>query len=127
MADKICREAAEKEVEGWSELFRVTLDLGTRESIVRALMDGRIIFDKKAEIFTIQLRKPIRLENGETITFLKLEEPDARQLRDADKAKDDFESVLRLLSSITGHPLGVLDRLKQKDLTLTGGVFTFFA
>ncbi len=124
--DVIARDAAEEEVQGWCERFKVTLDLGSRERIVTALMDGRITFDEKAEAFTVQLRKPIHLDNGETVESLKIEEPDTRQLREASKVKDEFEMSLRLLSSITGQPLGVLDRLKQKDLLLAGGMVSFF-
>ena len=127
MADKICREAAEEEVQGWCERFEVTPDLETREKIVRALMAGRIMYDGKEESFTVHLRKPIQLANGQTIDSLRLIEPNAGQIREANKVKDELEMVLRLLSSVTDHPLGVLDRLRQKDLVLVGGVFNFFA
>ena len=72
MADKIYREAAEEEVQGWCELFEITIDLGTREKIVRALMAGRIMYDGKEESFTVHLRKPIQLESGDVIETLKL-------------------------------------------------------
>ncbi len=124
--DVIARDAAEEEVQGWCELFRITLDLSERERIVTALMAGRIAFDEKNESFTVRLRKPIHLDNGETVESLKIEEADARQIKEANKVKDDFEKSLRLLSSISGQPLGVLDRIKQKDLLLIGDMFNFF-
>lgn len=122
----IAEEAAEEEVQGWCDNFEVTLDIGSRERIVRAVMAGRITFDGQAETFDIQLRKPIDLDNGESVTSIKLKEPDTRNLRDANKAKDDFEMTLRLLSYVSGHPLGVMERIKQKDLILAGEMFNFF-
>ena len=122
----IAEEAAEEEVQGWCDNFEVTLDIGSRERIVRAVMAGRITFDGQAETFDIQLRKPIDLDNGESVTSIKLKEPDTRNLRDANKAKDDFEMTLRLLSCVSGHPLGVMERIKQKDLILAGEMFNFF-
>ena len=124
--DVIARDVAEEEVQGWCEQFKITLDLESRERIVTTLMAGRITFDEKNEAFSIQLRKPIHLDNGEIVDSLKIEEADARQIKEANKVKDEFEKSLRLLSSISGQPLGVLDRIKQKDLLLLGDMFNFF-
>lgn len=123
---KIAREAAETEVQGWCERFGVTPGPASLESITSALMAGRLTLDEAREEFTIRLRSPIRLENGEVIEELTIGEPDARQLRDANKSKDEFDQTLRLLAAVSGRPLGVLERLKQKDLILVGEVFGFF-
>lgn len=126
MADKICREAAEEEVQGWCETFGATPDLDSREKLVQSLMSGRIMFDVDSGAFTIQLRKPIQLENGKTIDSLKIDEPDFDQLGKATKTKNEVEQAKFLISYITGHGVGVIGRLKARDLALCGSVLDFF-
>jgi hypothetical protein len=40
--------------------------------------------------------------------------------------KDDFAATLAVLSSASGQPLGVINRLKMRDLSLAGSVLAFF-
>ena len=127
MSEIVCRESAESEVQLWAEHFGVTLDLPDRERIVRAVMDGRLSFDDVAETFIYRLRKPVTLENGDTLSELRINEPSTGKIRDANKiTKDEFEVSVRLLSYVTGHPLGIIDRICMRDLTTTGTLFGFF-
>lgn len=126
---KIAREVAEAEVRRWAEQLGAEIPGGlVPENVVRANMDGRIVFDERAESFLVRLRSPITQENGETVAELMLAEPTALQLKDASKAtKDNMEIATRLLSYITGKPLGIIQRLKQRDLLLAGALLSFFA
>ena len=125
---KIAREVAEAEVRRWAEQLGAEIPGGPPENVVRADMDGRIMFDEKAETFLMRLRSPVAQENGETVTELLLGEPTALQLKDASKAtKDDMEIASRLLSYITGKPLGIIQRMRQRDLLLAGALLSFFA
>ena len=130
---KIAREVAEAEVRRWAEQLGAELPMvaGTvtpPENVVQALMAGRVTFDEKAETFLMSLRSPVVQENGETVRDLLLAEPTALQLRDASKAtKDEMEIMSRLLSYITGKALGIVQRLRQRDLLLAGALLGFFA
>jgi len=126
---KIAREVAEAEVRRWAEQLGADLGVeGPAENVVQALMAGRVTFDEKAETFLMSLRSPVVQENGETVRDLLLAEPTALQLRDASKAtKDEMEIMSRLLSYITGKALGIVQRLRQRDLLLAGALLSFFA
>ncbi len=123
----IAREVAEAEVKKWIEI------LGSDqpdEVVTEALMEGRIVFDEKAETFLMSLRSPIALDNGSTIRDLRLAEPTALQLKDASKAtKEEMEITIRLLAYVSGIEggVGVMQRLKQRDLLLAGALLGFFA
>ncbi len=121
----IAREAAEEEVQGWCDRFDTALSPESSEKLIRIVMRGRITLDEKTESFTLKLRSPIQLDNGETVNELTLREPRARQARDVGKG-GDVEMVLKVLSSVSGQPLGVIDRLGMKDLVIAGELFNFF-
>jgi len=121
----VAREVAEIAVQDWEELFSVTMEPDTRETVVRAIMSGRLTLDEGSEEFAYKLRRPIVLENGTKIEEMKLHEPTAGQLRDAAKGKrEDFETTLRLIGYITG--CAVMDRVGQKDLLTMAAVVGFF-
>lgn len=123
----VAREPAEIEVALWADQLGVELNPAIRDPIVRALMAGRLAFDSTTEEFTYRLRKPIALENGKSIEVFGIREPNAGQIRDSSRTtKDETEQSLRLLSFITGQPLGVIERIGQKDLMVAGSLFAFF-
>lgn len=123
----IARDVAEKEVDRMTELFEVDLEDESREALVKSYMAGRISFDEAEEKITFIFRKPIEQENKEQLTQITLQEPTVSQMRDAAKVKDEFEQTLRLISYISGVSLGVLNRMKQKDLIIAGLILSFFA
>lgn len=128
MSEVIAREVAETEVQGWCDRFEVTLPPADRERIVRSVMDGRLSLDEGKEEFVYKLRRPLILNNSSTIDALRIHEPTTGQVRDANKAGkgDEFEVSLRLLACVVEQPLGVIDRIGQKDLTSLGVLFGFF-
>ncbi len=125
---KVAREVAEKEVESWREQLESTLDDGVRERLVMVVMSGRVSFDSESEVFTVKLRKPLALENGDTLADLKIEGFTFRQQQKATKGTEDPAEVsARMLSMVTGQPSGILDRLQSKDVTTAVAFMGFFA
>ena len=122
----VAREVAEKEVQDWCDQLGSEPDLGTIDNIVRAVMAGRASFHSEKEEFSYKLRRPLSLDNGESVDSITFGEPNARQLGDANKTKNEVDQGLRLLSSVSGMALGVLERMKQRDIITTGELISFF-
>ena len=123
---KVAREVAEKEVESWCEVLGCAPDLSVIDDAVLGTMAGRVLFDVEKEEFSYTLRKPIKLENGDCVTVVKISEPNARQLSNANKTKNEIEQALLLLSAVSGIASGVLDRMKQRDIVMAGELSGFF-
>ena len=124
---KIAREVAETEVALWAEALGATIDLEMRERIVVAVMAGRVTFDDKAERFAYHLRKPLRLENGTIVEALTIGEANGAQLLSAGRAKDGISQTLALLAAVSEQPIGIVERLGQKDIMVASGLLSFFA
>lgn len=124
---KITREVAEQEVSRWAEALGADLGLDAREYVVRSVMDGRLIFDDKAEAFALSLRRPVKLDNGETVATLKIAEPTGAALVEAGRGKNDIDQGMRLVAAVSGLPLGVVERFGQRDVNAAGAVLRFFA
>jgi hypothetical protein len=125
MADKIAPEVAESLVSEWSEALGASLALDSRSRLVRAVVAGRLDFD--GERFTYGLLSPIALENGTTVGEIVISEPTTAQLRDMSKGGGDaVTQSTRLLSAITGNPLGVVERIKMRDAQTLGAIMDFF-
>lgn len=122
----ICREAAEEEIREWENFFDVELDEETQNKITRSIVRGDLTLDTGSRFFTMKLVCPIKLENGETLDSLKIEEPRSDQMLAAAKAINEMDIMMHLLSATTKQPLGVLGRLKLRDLLLAGELFNFF-
>lgn len=126
MTEKLCREAALAEIKTWGVVLGV--DIGEpSDGIISAVMAGLVTLDEPSRTFSISLRSPVWLENGQELGALKIAEPDGRQLRDAMKGENKMDMSMRILSAVSGQPLGVIERLKQRDLTLAGELMVFFA
>ena len=127
MKEVIAREPAEAEVESWEEHFDVVLSPESNEKLTWTVMRGRLSLDEGTSTFTVKLRSPIQLENGETVNELLIREPITKEVRSVDKNAGDVAQVIRILSAVTGQPLGAIDRLGLKDLTVCGELFNFFS
>lgn len=124
---KVSIDEAQEAIQLWREQLG-TSQQGYPEHLLRAVVDGRLVFEEENEKFTYILRKPIELENGESVTELTIQEPTAEQLKQSYKTgSNEMEQTLRLLSAITGRPLGLLQRIRQRDLIVIGEVLSFFA
>ena len=118
-------QVAEEEVSNWANSID-NPDFVPSQKLISAVCRGRISFDVASTVFTVRLVHPVALENGKTIDELRISEPRSEQVKEASKGKGEIDTTLRLLSSITGQPLGVVDRLVLRDLGLAGEIFNFF-
>jgi hypothetical protein len=125
MKPVIAEDAARAEIDGWAEYFEVDDTSDIIDSVLPAVMRGRITLDDDGR-FRQKLRSPVELQNGETLTELVISEPTTEQMRNASKVKDEFGQTIKLLSIVTGHAEGVINRLGTKDLTVAGGLLGFF-
>jgi hypothetical protein len=133
---KMVREAAEAELNSWCESLGVKVNNEDREKLLSALMFGRIIFDPKTEEFLYSLRTSVKLENGEMLTSVKIADITAKEFADAYKtikmsagdrtASVSMDSVLMQLSAASGLPLGVVQRIKNRDFTVLQVLSSFF-
>jgi hypothetical protein len=123
---KVAREVVTEMIEAGEGYYRTTLAEEDREILITAGEDGR--FDIESGTITIGLLAPIKLENGSTIESLTLEEPDADQLAKAQGRKDDndLDAMLRVIAGMSGQALGVVRRLKMRDLKVIGAAANFF-
>ncbi|KKK58175.1 hypothetical protein LCGC14_3047090, partial [marine sediment metagenome] len=51
----------------------------------------------------------------------------AVEVRGVSRDGEEVGQVIRILSVVTGQPLGVIGQLKLKELTICGELFNFFA
>ncbi len=123
----ICIEVAEAEVQKWAELFDAVLDPDTSAKLTRVVQSGRLSLDEGTSTFTLKLRTPIQLENGKAVGELSIREPTAAEVRGVSRDGEEVGQVIRILSVVTGQPLGVIGQLKLKELTICGELFNFFA
>lgn len=126
-APKVAREVAEKEVEGWCDQLECVLDDGVGDRLALAVMAGRLSLDAESEVFTLKLRSPLTLENGDILGELKIQGPTFRQQQDATKGTEDVNEISgRMLSMVTEQPSGILDRLQMKDVNTAVTLVSFF-
>jgi len=126
METVIAEEQARKEISEWSEFFEAELSEEDIKTLLPSVMRGRIILDEDSEQFIISLRSPIKLQNGEKVTEVILREPMAGELQEAAKGKTDMDMAMNMYAKLSGQPLGVIQRLKQRDMIAFSGVFSFF-
>jgi hypothetical protein len=119
-------EVVLEEIKRWSESLGQEPPAPSRK-LLRAAMCGRIVFDEAQQVFTVKLLRPVQLENGELVDSLTIREPSSGQIRQAAQGKGEIEVTMRLLSAVTGQPVGVLDRVVQRDLLILSEAFSFFA
>lgn len=123
----IAEEQARAEIALWEECLETELTETEIQDMLPVVMRGRVVFNEESESFKITLRKPIELENGKTVEFLEIREPTAEELEDAGKVKDELAMSMRLFAKLSGHPLGVVRRMKQRDMLSISSIFVFFA
>jgi hypothetical protein len=122
---KIAREVAEAEVRRWAET--VENPEGATEPLARAVMGGRLAFDEKAETFTVSLKYPVSMENGDTLKDLMIVQPTSALYRDCTKGnREGIDATLRLISGVSGRALGLVERVKKADLVVLMDCLNFF-
>ncbi len=123
----IAEEVARAEIELWQEALETDLSETEIQAMLPTVMRGRVLFDEQKESFKITLRSPIELENGKSVDFLEIREPTAEQLETANKVKDEMAVAMRLYAALSGHPIGIVRRMKQRDMIAISSIFIFFA
>ena len=126
MKPNIAEEVAREEILLWQEALETELTETEIQAMLPTVTRGRVVFDELKESFKITLRSPIILENGNSVDFLEIREPTAEELENANKVKDEMAMSMRLFATLSGHPLGVIRRMKQKDMIAISSVFVFF-
>lgn len=138
---KMSKDAAFNEIKGWCQYFGE--DAYTAEDIessymLKALRRGLIVFDDDNEVFEYSLMKPVELQNGDMLTAIKVQEPDAsyrfKKTTMRVKAKGgrdgvgeiDIDDTGRFLSAATGQPIGILQRIKNRDYSVLMELSSFF-
>ncbi len=123
MSNPIAPAAAEAMVAGWAEALGVKPE--NPEALVRAVEAGRL--DWSGDSFLYLLAAPVKLENSTMLESITISEPTCAQLRDAAKGKaGDMDTAIRLISSLSSQPVGVIERIKQRDFTLLAELVGFF-
>ena len=68
----IAEEAAREEIALWADHFEVDLAELEIKELLPTVMRGRVVFDEENDEFEIKLKSVIELENGKTVTSIKL-------------------------------------------------------
>jgi len=112
-------------IAGWEEELDITLPLASKDVLSRSVQHGRL--DYGDGVFTLHLAKSIGQKDGKIIEELKISEPTGRDIVNSTKGVVQQEQQIRLLSNITGIPVGVIERLGSRDLYAAVAVLDFFA
>ncbi len=127
MKTVIAEEVAREEIALWCEALETDLSETEIQAMLPTVMRGRVLFSEEKEEFKITLRSPIHLENGTIVDFLEIREPTAEELENANKVNDAMSASMRLFAKLSGQPLGVVRRMKQRDMIALSSIFVFFA
>jgi hypothetical protein len=142
----VIRAAAEAEYARILGCFDVEKKTDTdAETIIRAIMAGRIILDEGKEELTYKLARPIELMNNsgiiEQIVFHEPTNTELEYINRGTKVQmnvegekmanmdmgDTFMKTTRFLTKVCNLPLGVAGRLKARDASVVKAICDFFA
>ena len=132
MADKICREAAEEEVQRIIDFWEVDPEgdgwEASKKRLIFAIQKGRVNLDEEKKCITLKLASPIEQENGETIEEMHFREPRASDLKVMDRHKENevMAKTLHLASRMTDIPLGIVERMASRDVSTMGAIASLF-
>lgn len=127
MKPVIAEDVARTEISLWAEFFEVDLDEGSIAGLLPAVMRSRIIFNEETSRFTVTLRTPVDMDNGDSLTALTIREPKTGELQKVGSLKNEVEMTIRLMSILTGEAVGLIKRIGQKDFIVLTAVLGFFS
>ena len=95
--NKITKEAAMEIIKDWCDFFNEPIDEQTIEnsSMLKAVMEGRLDLNEDTEEFTVELRKPLTLENGQSVSSISVKDPGASYLLDKQKVMKKGNALLK--------------------------------
>jgi hypothetical protein len=126
------KEAAEAELAGIVEFFEVDPEgkdwEDNRKRLLAAIQKGRLSLAIDAGRIELTLVQAIELENRQTVPSLSFKEPTAGDLKALDKYKENegMAKTLHLVSKMTGQPIGVVERMVARDLSVVGAIASLF-
>ena len=121
---KIADEVASKELDDIIAEYDAEIAADQRGVLLRAIKRGGLTYSDG--VFTLHLLVPIEQENGKTIDEITITEPSVGQLKTATVAGDELATTVKMISAVTGVALGLVDRMRSRDVTTAGSVFGFF-
>lgn len=122
---KMSPDAAQDELSRIEDSLDVAIPDEARQAVLRALSSGRLSWDEAEQEFTLTLRKPIDA-GSVTVTDIVVREPNAGEMTKANRVQDAFDQTIKLLSYVTGQPMGYIERIGSRDLVLLGTLIGFF-
>lgn len=123
---KVATEVVEAMIVSAEDYYRTHLNPDDRLALLTAGEDGRL--DIEDGIITIHLLRPVELSSGTKVASITLDEPTAQQIASATSVKGgEVDQMLRLISAISGQAIGVIERIKSRDLRVIGAAANFFA
>lgn len=131
--DVLSREVAEKEfqdiVDFWDLIpAKDSADSElSNEKIIRAIMQGRLTLNKEEKTFKYTLTAPIFCENDKTISHITLKEVGAASLPDDLDKLSSIRAAIKVLSHAAELPVGVLERLNNRDINILALLLSFFS
>lgn len=123
---KVSEERAQELYQEMVDTFGNEPDAEQIPVVMRGIRAGRLEFDAANETFEIHLVKPVKLQNGDTVDSFTIEEPTTEQISKADNRPSDMAKTINLVSSVSRHPVTVIERIRMRDISLAGAVVSFF-
>lgn len=120
------KQTATNEIEGWIAWAEGVRSQEIIDTLLPAVMRGRVSLDENNDTFTVKLRSPVKLETGEEVASIAIREPTAAEMKTAGGRTEHLDFLTRLISALSGQPLGVVERIKMKDLNVIAGIVSFF-
>lgn len=137
----VSEDIAEQQLADMEEEFGAIGDSGARAILVDAAMRGLLDFDSENATVTYRLQKPVSLEDGQSLTELKLTEPDVSQIEQINKgikvsfdkqgnasadASVQTQTIKRTIAVVAGIPDALLNRAKRRDWAVMEALSGFF-
>jgi hypothetical protein len=144
MSDKyvLGADVAQKQLRELEEEFSEAVENKShRDAIIDAIRLGLIDFDPEQATITYRLKRPIELQNGETLESITLKEAPIEQLKQIDRgqmikvdstqqmevdASVAWEKLIKTVSIVGGIPRGVVERIKRRDAIVLQALSAFF-
>jgi len=123
------RKQAENELNRMLKFWRVgNLDPDFKPKLINAIMDDRVTLNEETETIKINLVKPIKLENGDSILYFEAKEPTVKQMELLDKEDGSakVEQTAFMISLMTNQAIGIVERLQSRDFSAVGALTGFF-
>lgn len=133
--NKVTKDAAIEIIKDWCDYFNEPIEMQVIEdsSMLKAVMEGRADLDESTEEFTLELRKPLTLENGQSLSSIKVKDPGASYLLDKQKVMQkgkmmemEIDVNASQMTLATDLALGVLRRMSAHDVNTVRDMLSFF-